>query len=86
MREKEGEKSQCLVASCVPPSGDLVCNPSMCTDWALNGNSLVVRPALNSLSHTSQGIIQFSIIVNRVTIFLPYSSLPHKLIFAGVKD
>ena len=29
-REKEGEKHQCVVASRMPPTGDLVCNPGMC--------------------------------------------------------
>ena len=29
------EKHQ-SVASCTPPSGDLVCNPGMCHDWELN--------------------------------------------------
>ena len=35
-REREGEKHQCVVASHVPPAGDLVCNPGMCPDWGLN--------------------------------------------------
>ena len=34
--EREGEKHQCVVASCVPPTGDLACNPGMCPDWELN--------------------------------------------------
>ena len=35
-REKEGEKHQCVVASCTPPSRGLAGNPSMCLDWELN--------------------------------------------------
>ena len=31
--EREGEKHQCVVASCVPPTGDLAHNPGMCYDW-----------------------------------------------------
>ena len=27
---REGEKHQCVVASCVSPTGSLVCNPGMC--------------------------------------------------------
>ena len=27
--EREGEKHQCVVASHVPPTGDLACNPGM---------------------------------------------------------
>ena len=34
--EREGEKHQCEVASHVPPSGDLACNPGMCPDWQSN--------------------------------------------------
>ena len=31
--EKEGEKHQCVVASHMPPTGDLAHNPGMCPDW-----------------------------------------------------
>ena len=31
--EREGEKHQCVVASCVPPTRDLACNPGVCPDW-----------------------------------------------------
>ena len=34
--EREGEKHQCVIASFVPPTGDLACNPGMCPDWELN--------------------------------------------------
>ena len=34
--EREGEKHQCVVASCTPLPGDLAHNPSMCPDWELN--------------------------------------------------
>ena len=34
--EIEGEKHQCVVASHMAPSRDLVCNPGMCLDWELN--------------------------------------------------
>ena len=54
--EKEGKKHQCVVASHVPPTGDLACNPYV---FALTGNRtrdpLLHRPAFNPLSHTSQG-------------------------------
>ena len=33
--EREGEK-QCVVASHVPPTGDMAHNPGMCPDWELN--------------------------------------------------
>ena len=53
-REKEGEKHRCVVASYVPPTGDLAHNPGMCPDWESTGDPLVHRPVLNPLSHTSQ--------------------------------
>ena len=31
--EREGEKHQCVVASCVPPTGDLACSSGKCSDW-----------------------------------------------------
>ena len=34
--EREGGKHHCVVASCMPPTGDLACNPGMCPDWEWN--------------------------------------------------
>ena len=34
--KREGEKHQRVVASLMPPMGDLACNPGMCPDWELN--------------------------------------------------
>ena len=34
--EKEGEKHQCVVVSCVPPTSDLARNPGMCPAWESN--------------------------------------------------
>ena len=34
--DKEGEKHQCMIASRTPPTGDLVRNPGMCSEWELN--------------------------------------------------
>ena len=48
------EKHQ-LVASHVSPTENLAHNPGMCPDWELNPRLSVHRPALNPLSHTSQG-------------------------------
>ena len=35
-REKEGEKHPCVVASHMPPTGDLACNPGTCPHWESN--------------------------------------------------
>ena len=34
--EREGEKHQCVVASCAPPTGDPAGNPGLCFDWESN--------------------------------------------------
>ena len=53
--EREGEKHQCVVASWVPPTRDLACNPGMCPDWELNQRPFGSQAGAQSLSHTSQG-------------------------------
>ena len=52
-KEKEGEKHQCVVASHVPPTGDLAHNPGMCPGNR-TGDPLIHR--LSPLSYTSQGL------------------------------
>ena len=56
---REREKHQCVVASPVPPTGDLACNPGMCPDWESNGEPLVLRLVPNPLSQTSQDQVFF---------------------------
>ena len=34
--EREGKKHQCVIASRVPPTGDLARNSGMCPDWESN--------------------------------------------------
>ena len=53
--EREGEKHQCVVASCVPPTGDLARNPACALTGDWTSDPLVCKLALNPLSHTSQG-------------------------------
>ena len=48
-----------LVASCVPRTGDLACNPGMCPDWESNWRPFGLQPELNPLSHTSQDRCHF---------------------------
>ena len=54
-KEKEGEKNQRVVASCVSLIGYLACNPGMCPDWESNQRPVGLQPMLNPLSYTSQG-------------------------------
>ena len=35
-RRREGEKHECVAASCAPPTGDLARNPGRCPDWESN--------------------------------------------------
>ena len=39
-RGRKREKHQCMVASCMPPTGDLACSPDMCPDWESNPQPL----------------------------------------------
>ena len=41
--EREGEKHQCVVASHVPPTGDLAYDPGMCPDWESNQQPFGLR-------------------------------------------
>ena len=52
--EREEEKHQCVVASHVPPTGDLPCSPGTCPDWESNRRPFGSPTALNPLSYTSQ--------------------------------
>ena len=37
--KRKGEKHQCMVASCVPPTGNLACNPGTHRAWESNPRS-----------------------------------------------
>ena len=54
MKYQYGEKYP-LVAPPMPSARDLAHNPDMCSDWELNQQPFGHRPALNPLTHTSQG-------------------------------
>ena len=51
-----GEKHQHVVASRVPPAGDLAHNQVCTLTGNGTGDAMVHRPTLNPLSYTSQGI------------------------------
>ena len=55
--EREGEKHQCVVASSVPPTGDLACNPGMCPDWELNWQPFGLRAVIQSTEPHQTGHI-----------------------------
>ena len=58
--EREGEKHQCVVASCVPPIGNLARNPDMCPDWESSwqpfgsqASTQSTKPCQPGLSHVN---------------------------------
>ena len=53
--EKEGEKHQCVVASHAPLLGTWPETQACALTGNQTGDPLVYKPALNPLSHTSQG-------------------------------
>ena len=59
--EREGEKHQCVVASCTPPTGGATWPATQACALIGNqtGDPLVHRPVLNPLSHASQGYTDF---------------------------
>ena len=54
--DREGKKHQCVVASHVLATVDLVHNPGMCPDWELNWRPFDSQAGTLPLSHTSQGL------------------------------
>ena len=47
-REREGEKHQCVVSSCMPPTGDSAFNPGTCPDWESNWQPFVSQACAQS--------------------------------------
>ena len=63
-----GEKHQCVVASCTPPTRDLACVPTGDRTHHLS----VLRLALNPLSHSSQGQKSFISILEKLPPSSPF--------------
>ena len=64
--EREGEKHQCVVASHMPPTGDLASNPDMCPDWELNWQPFSSRTGAQSTEPHHPGLSYFYIVQRRV--------------------
>ena len=72
--EREGEKHQCVVTSCLPPSAELAHNLSMCPDWESNQQPLGSQasaqssephqPGLKTLNKNTMSITYFSSVPN----------------------
>ena len=63
-------KHQCVVASWVPPTGDLARNPGMCPTGNQTRDPLVCRSALIALSHTSQGILLLQLLLTFIVMVI----------------
>ena len=58
-RGKEGEREgeiHCLVASRMPPTGDLACNTGMCPDWESNEQPFGSRVSVQSTEPHQPGL------------------------------
>ena len=53
--EREGEKHQCVVASCAPSTGDLAHNPGTCPDWELNRRPFGLQAGTQSIEPHQPG-------------------------------
>ena len=53
--EREGEKHQCVVASCAPPTGDLASNPGMYPDWESNQQPLGLQASTQAIEPHQPG-------------------------------
>ena len=54
--ERGGEKHQCVIASCTPPTGHLACNPGMCSDWEWNRQPFVLQAGTQSTEPHQPGL------------------------------
>ena len=70
-REEEGEKRQCVVASHLPPTGDLAHNPGMCPDWESNLLPFGSQSSAQSTEPHHPGLIVISISNPLIFPFVP---------------
>ena len=61
--ERKGEKQQCVVASYLPPTGDMAQNPGMCPDWELNWRPFGLQAGTQSTEPHQQGQILISFLL-----------------------
>ena len=54
--ERKGEKHQCMVASRVPLTRDLACNPGMCPDWEISQHPFGLQAGAKSTEPHPSGL------------------------------
>ena len=57
--QRKVDKHQCVVASHVPPRGDLACNPDMCPDWELDWRPFALQACTQSTELHQPGHASF---------------------------
>ena len=57
---RKGEKHQCVVAYCMPHTGDLAHNPGLCPDWELNQGPFGFQACTQSTEPHQPGEIMLS--------------------------
>ena len=80
-RGKEGEKHQCVVASCTPPTGDLACNLGICPDWESNRRPFGLQASTQSTEPHQPGLF---VLIEATSNVYFWCGLPP--CFSDVKD
>ena len=57
-RGKGKERNISVVASCLPPTKDLACNPGMCPDWESNWWSSGLKASAQSPEPRQPGLME----------------------------
>ena len=70
--EREGEKHPGVVASCMPPAGDLAHNPGMCPDWEWNQQPFGLQAGTQSTEPHQPGQIALIFSIKLNLTFLTY--------------
>ena len=73
-RGREGEEHPCVVASHVPPAGDLARSPGMCPDWESNQRPFALQAGTQSTEPHQPGPY-FHLFNIDSSMFLPYAYL-----------
>ena len=87
--EREGEKHQCVVTSCTPPTGDLAWNPGMFPDWESNLSAFASQACAQStevhepglLWHVFNGYMEFYKFLNKNIWLLHFVTISNAIIY-----
>ena len=74
---KKGGKHQCVVASWAHPTGNLACNPGMCSDWVWNWWPFGSQPGTQSTELHQLGASLVFLLTTLTVIKLQHSDEAH---------